>query len=147
MITSYCVGFLFTSDEDQVLLIRKRLPSWQAGRLNGIGGKIEAGETPLDALAREFKEEAGVGGLTWENCAVHTGAGFCLHVFAAFNDFAFGAARAMTDEPIERIAFADIYLPRSDLISNLRVHVAIALDRSGLAKPVRLFEFSCPEAQ
>ena len=33
---------------------------WQAGLLNGIGGKIEDGEAPIEALVREFAEETGV---------------------------------------------------------------------------------------
>jgi 8-oxo-dGTP pyrophosphatase MutT (NUDIX family) len=43
-----------------VALIRKVRPSWQAGLLNGVGGHIESGETPHDAMVREFEEEAGV---------------------------------------------------------------------------------------
>lgn len=41
-----------------VLLIRKTKPAWQAGRLNGVGGKIEKGESALEAMVREFREEA-----------------------------------------------------------------------------------------
>ena len=44
----------------RVLLIRKKRPWWQAGLLNGVGGKIEEGETPLQAMRREFQEETGV---------------------------------------------------------------------------------------
>lgn len=31
---------------------------FQAGRLNGIGGAVEPGETPLRAMVREFYEKA-----------------------------------------------------------------------------------------
>ncbi len=54
------VGFLFSEDFSYVVLIEKSKPEWQAGRLNGVGGKIEEGEEPLDAMRREFKEEAGL---------------------------------------------------------------------------------------
>lgn len=37
---SYVLGFAFY--QDTVLLINKERPDWQAGRLNGVGGKIEA---------------------------------------------------------------------------------------------------------
>lgn len=43
-----------------VLLVRKNHPAWQAGRLNGIGGGIEEGETQEVAMRREFREETGV---------------------------------------------------------------------------------------
>jgi 8-oxo-dGTP diphosphatase len=55
---SYVLGFCFNARLDQVVLIEKTRPQWQAGRLNGVGGHIENGETPPDAMAREFREEA-----------------------------------------------------------------------------------------
>jgi 8-oxo-dGTP diphosphatase len=54
----YALGFSCTSK--QVVLIRKARPAWQAGRLNGVGGKIEAGESSLAAMVREYHEETGV---------------------------------------------------------------------------------------
>lgn len=42
---------------DKVLLIEKKRPKWQEGKLNLVGGKIERGETPIDAAIREFDEE------------------------------------------------------------------------------------------
>lgn len=55
----YVLGFAFTPD-NRVALIQKRKPAWQAGRWNGIGGKIEGAETPVLAMSREFQEETGV---------------------------------------------------------------------------------------
>ncbi len=51
---------MLSPDYKQVALITKNSPSWQANKLNGIGGKIESGETPSEAMAREFEEETGV---------------------------------------------------------------------------------------
>lgn len=55
----YVVGLAFSDDKSHVVTIRKLRPNWQAGMLNGIGGKIESGETPHEAMVREFKEETG----------------------------------------------------------------------------------------
>lgn len=55
---TYSCTFVFS--DSGVLLVRKNHPSWQAGRLNGIGGRAEKGETPLDCAIREFTEETGV---------------------------------------------------------------------------------------
>lgn len=57
----YVCGFLFDSTLQNVALILKnRGPANMAGHLNGIGGKIERGESPRSAQSREFFEETGV---------------------------------------------------------------------------------------
>lgn len=65
-VIQYVVGFLFDDDQgDQLVLIRKTHPPWQAGKLNGVGGHVHDGEEPLAAMRREFEEETGVYILTW----------------------------------------------------------------------------------
>lgn len=44
----------------EMLVIEKDRPAWQKGRLNLPGGKIEPGETPVDAAFREMMEETGL---------------------------------------------------------------------------------------
>lgn len=66
----YVVGFLFDTDKANVALIKKTRPAWQAGKLNGIGGKIEDTDaSPAEAMSREFFEETGVriAALGWDN--------------------------------------------------------------------------------
>ena len=53
----YTLGFIFTQDLKNVLLIHKVSPAWQAGKVNGIGGKVEKGETDIDCIVREVYEE------------------------------------------------------------------------------------------
>ncbi len=50
---------LFLTSGDEVLLIRKKR-GHGAGKINGPGGKIDPGETPLQAALRETREETGV---------------------------------------------------------------------------------------
>jgi 8-oxo-dGTP diphosphatase len=82
MTIRYVVGFAIDFEDDCVLLIKKNRPAWQAGKLNGIGGKIEGNERPEDAMCREFLEETGVETHAAEwinvitmhdpNCVLHT---------------------------------------------------------------------------
>lgn len=51
----YCLGFMFQGD--YVTVVRKARPTWQAGLLNGLGGKVKNGENSLEAMCREFHEE------------------------------------------------------------------------------------------
>jgi 8-oxo-dGTP diphosphatase len=55
----FVVGFLFSSGKSYVALQRKTAlhSQWQDGQLNGVGGKVLSGETPLDAMKREWTEE------------------------------------------------------------------------------------------
>ena len=62
-VTHYVLGFALEAGRPYpwgaVLLIRKQRPEWQRGFLNGLGGHVETGETALEAIRREFREEAG----------------------------------------------------------------------------------------
>ncbi len=138
---SYVCGFLFAhasgspQGAPDVLLIRKNRPRWQAGMLNGVGGHVEPGETPAEAMRREFLEEAGVGGLEWSPVALLAGGGFEVHFYASWTDRkTFDAATALTDEQLVRISTAD--LAGAAVLPNLRVLIPLALDDSGIVKPV-----------
>ncbi|MGI6759293.1 MAG: NUDIX hydrolase [Bacilli bacterium] len=57
MIFKYTLVFI--KCEDEILLINREKPSWM-GRWNGIGGRIEDGETPDECAKRELFEETGM---------------------------------------------------------------------------------------
>lgn len=55
------VGFAFNHRLTEVALIKKlRGPSFNIGKWNGPGGKVEIGESARGAMAREFGEETSV---------------------------------------------------------------------------------------
>ena len=119
----YVCGFLFSLDRERVLLIRKRRPAWQAGKLNGVGGKIEPGESPPQAVRREFCEEAALDVTDWREVLTLSGPDWRGHFFRAFGDV--DAARAVTDEQLE------IHRVRQlppDTIPNLRWMIPMLLD-------------------
>jgi len=68
----YVCGFMFNQRMSSVILIRKQKPEWQAGMLNGVGGKVEKGEHERVAMIREFKEETGVHYENWKRFAIIT---------------------------------------------------------------------------
>ncbi len=76
------------------MLNRENAPT--KGLWNGVGGKIEAGETPLECVIREVKEETDIdissyqihykGIVTWEVDTIHSG-GFYVFLVNLDEDF------------------------------------------------------------
>jgi 8-oxo-dGTP pyrophosphatase MutT (NUDIX family) len=54
----YVLGFGFY--DDHLVMIQKDHPADQAGKINGVGGKVKQGENAWQAMSREFMEETGV---------------------------------------------------------------------------------------
>jgi 8-oxo-dGTP diphosphatase len=121
----YVCGFLFSRDREQVVLIRKNRPAWQAGKLNGVGGKVEAGETLHQAMSREFREEATMilAPEAWQHVITLTGKDWQGHFFRAFGDV--DRVQAATDEPLE--IHPTCQLPQ-DTIPNLQWTIPLLLD-------------------
>jgi 8-oxo-dGTP diphosphatase len=118
---SYVVGFAFSNDADHILLVRKLRPEWQKGALNGIGGKIEGGEVPMEAMHRECMEEAGLR-LAWQHRGVMSGVNgdgkpFECHIFYAYSDTVWDFEQK-EDEPLGIYGTDD--LGEETLIRNLR---------------------------
>lgn len=134
----YVAGFLFSEEGSIVALVEKQKPEWQKGKLNAIGGKIEDGETPLTAMIREFDEEAGLLIADWEEVAVLQGADFTVHFFACFSELVIGV-RTMEVEQIGVWSTTEA-LKQARLMPNLRVLIPLALDASGITKPVMMFD-------
>jgi 8-oxo-dGTP pyrophosphatase MutT (NUDIX family) len=134
----YVVGIAFANDLRTLLLIRKNRPRWQAGLLNGAGGKVEPEEDYLSAMVREFKEETGleVPAEKWHHILTCTGSDYELRFFHTATDAVY-EAQTTTDEPLERHDIATLWdLP---VIPNLRWIIPMCLDRS-LKLPVEIRE-------
>lgn len=133
----YVAGFLFDEARTSVALIEKQKPAWMAGLLNAIGGKIEDGETPAQAMEREFGEEAGVTDIDWQPVADLHGPDWVCHFFAGFSvNIAF--VRSQEAEQIAVYGVQHVLSGAYPLMSNLPVLLALALDRSGIVKPVQI---------
>lgn len=121
----YVIGFMFNKTRDKVLLIEKLKPEWQKGKLNGIGGKIEIGESPEEAMRREFEEEAGFYCLRWRRFAVIQGEWgklYCFYSHLKYQD----SVKSMEAEKIVWKAVST--LPKLNCIPNIRWIVPMALN-------------------
>jgi 8-oxo-dGTP pyrophosphatase MutT (NUDIX family) len=56
----YVLGVAVDPDWTHMVVLEKKRPSWQAGKLNCPGGRVNPGETPHQAMVREFFEETGI---------------------------------------------------------------------------------------
>lgn len=101
MLKRYVVGLLFDEALNEVLLIRKKRPTWMAGLLNGIGGLVEENETPGYAMARECHEETTLQISDWEEiCHIYLErVDLSLFFFTAVGDLS--KAVQNTDEELE----------------------------------------------
>jgi len=129
MKTKYVVGFMFNVKETDVLLIMKQKPKWQEGNLNGIGGKIEEGETPVIAMRREFKEETGIRYSDWRRVTTMSGEDWECHVFTAKSDDIFDY-KTMEQEEVLLIPIAE--LDSYAHITNLQWLIPMCLDLNNI---------------
>lgn len=132
MTQAYVVGFLLNVSTDCVLLVRKLRPAWQHGKLNGIGGKIENGESPAEAMAREWSEETGMPSPAWRYFARVVGPGYDVHFYCAAELQSHKLPRMINDagEQME-IWPRTALLTRSDVISNLHWLLPLAFVDQG----------------
>ncbi len=140
----YVLGFLFNATKDRAWLIIKKRPSWQAGRLNGIGGHIENGETPEAAMVREFREETGVLIPVWEHAVLLYCPRVEMFVFRSFVEAnIFSRVKKTTDEQPQCLPITAIYSDRYLVIPNLRWLIPLILDVN-LDVPIRIVDTSMP---
>jgi 8-oxo-dGTP diphosphatase len=134
----YVAGFLIDPAIRTIALVRKGKPAWQAGLLNGIGGKIEAGENEAQAMRREFREEAGldIAEDAWEAVAVVSGDWGSVTFFRAFGPTV--GVRTMEAEPIEVHSLDR--LPYDEALPNLSWLIPLALYSHDRYMPLRATE-------
>lgn len=117
--TIYVAGFLFRRNREEVALVKKNRPQWQAGKFNGIGGHVEPGETEYAAMVREFKEETGAEIKDWTPVAVLDCGDAVIHFFRSFSGDGV-ELQTLTDESIEwRSAGRIVYGLDLDDVGNL----------------------------
>lgn len=127
----YVAGFAFDG-EGNVLLIEKRRPAFQAGRLNGLGGRVapEDGGSCLAAMVREFEEECGLrtSERDWRHyVTIHNRATGTVVDFLVAFDVDLRGARTTTDESVA--IYPANLVPQARLVEHVRWLLPLALDR------------------
>lgn len=136
-VRKYVLGYVFESNGRNVICIVKEHPEFQKGKINGVGGKVEPGETPTQAMSREFKEEVGfVYDIDWKSALIVTSGpddgcdtNWKMEIFYAVNDDVFkliGHSLYVnpTDEQVV-VLNADYLRPIWPLMNNVQWHVSM----------------------
>lgn len=123
--TIYVAGFLFDYPINNVVLIKKTHPDWQAGKYNAVGGKVNENETPIHAMQRQFSEEAGLWLDKWDKFLILNGDNYEVHFFRSFcKPEEILLAQTVTEETI--LITQINRLP--EVIPNLKYLIPMALD-------------------
>lgn len=124
----YVLGFLFNENLDEVALIKKTKPKWQAGKINGIGGKIEFTDINKSyAMSREFEEETGVKIFLWDwiHYTTLSGPDWDMYCFTSVSNEVYDV-KTTTEEEVIIIKIKDLHnYPHIDNVSEL---IKLAID-------------------
>lgn len=125
------VGFRFSPDLQTVCLIEKLKPDWMAGKLNGVGGKVEPGESAGEAMRREFREEAGLDEPDWRPFASisghRPGADYDFVIESFYSIGSLLECRQMESEKVLIVPTSAVLLGEVETMGNLPLQVAMVL--------------------
>ena len=124
----YTLGFIFNKSLCRVALMEKERPLWQKGKLNGIGGKIEANETSAACIVRETREESGLESKEkdWLCVANLSGMDWSVDVYALVHD---GNEKEVATKTDEKVGWYEIAALPKEIISNIPWLVGLAVDK------------------
>ncbi|MCT7588188.1 NUDIX hydrolase [Aliarcobacter butzleri] len=117
---NYVVGIV--TDGSKILLLRKNNPDWQKGLYNGVGGKVNLDETPLEAIIRECQKEVGLKIPNWnqiETIPLQSGVDL-TYFFAVIEEEELKKAQSLQDE---RVEFFDIDNLPKNILKDLKEQI------------------------
>lgn len=124
------VGLVFDPSRNFVAMILKKTgPACVVGNWNGIGGKMDPGESPLAAMVREFKEETGLHlpGAMWTQFATGEADNYDLHFFWAETPDIHDVRTV--EKEIVRVWHVDDLMRERNVMHNMRWMVPFIQDR------------------
>ena len=110
--TQYVMGLIFDTT-DRILLIKKKRPTHQVGKWNGLGGKVEDNESITAAMSREVKEESNldIPETSWTLMYSGSQPSGSLFVFITYiSPELMDSAKQMTDEIISVFSISELPL-------------------------------------
>ena len=117
---NYVVGIV--TDGSKILLLRKNNPDWQKGLYNGVGGKVDLDETPLEAIKRGCQKEVGLEISNWseiETISLQSGVDL-TYFFAVIEEEELKKAQGLEDE---RVEFFDINNLPKNILKDLKEQI------------------------
>lgn len=125
---NYTLGFIFSQDTFEVLLMHKKRPDWQVGRINGVGGRVEPNEESADCIVREVLEETGVQTQrdNWAYFGVIKSANWQVDLYVMLHYGNTKDFSTVTDEKIEWFKVDD--LP-DNILENLNWMIPMGMER------------------
>lgn len=130
----YVNGFMVTDLNPTVsfgLFILKNRPAFQAGKWNGIGGKVEADEQIYNAMAREFREETGIHTVpeNWLHCVTLYASDAVVHFFRSVQaESVLFSAKTMEDEQVRVLRIKDILTQSYSTLPNMQWILPLCLN-------------------
>lgn len=124
----FTLGLIFNATLDRIVLMRKNRPDWQQGRLNGVGGKIEKGETSIACIVREVEEETtlSTNESDWLLVANLGGDNWSMDVYCLCFDGEEQDIKTCTDEKVE---WLDVSQMPKNIMSNMSWLIPLAVDK------------------
>lgn len=126
----YVVGFIFSKDWQSIALLRKQprhsSQQWQAGKLNGVGGKVEpSDEDYAHAMRREGNEETNSVHI-WEYKGTVMGKGWALGVYCTTYDLSLLPKANDVGEEFVICSLDTVF--ENDIVENLRYLIPLCQD-------------------
>jgi 8-oxo-dGTP pyrophosphatase MutT (NUDIX family) len=123
----YSLGYVFTEDLSKVFLLHIDKPGKLGhGLVNGVGGKVDPTEKPLESMIREFQEETGQLITHWNKLGTYIGDDYIVHTYVSMVKEAYLKEYSGTEGVVKWYDLVEAhYLP--NLSSNVEMSIQFAL--------------------